>query len=83
MTELERRLEGVPASLKGAMWGPGRREEGGGRRELAARAQALLDEAKSGASSRDDAMKLLAADGLMTLVCELIAEADPSGLASV
>lgn len=40
----------------------------------------LLEEAKGGPPGRETALTLLAADALMTLACELIAEQNPERL---
>ena len=40
----------------------------------------LLEEAKRGPPTRATALTLLAADALMTLACELVAEEDPERL---
>jgi hypothetical protein len=43
----------------------------------------LLEEAKRGPPGRETALTLLAADTLMTLACELIAEQDPQRLSDL
>lgn len=51
--------------------------------QLKAAGDRLLAEARSGSAARDTALTLLAADALMTLACEAMAERDPNGLAGV
>lgn len=43
-------------------------------------AESLLSAAKSGPPTRDTALTLLAADALMTLACEVVAEVHPGAL---
>jgi hypothetical protein len=47
---------------------------------LRGRAEELLAEARDGAPSRETAITLLAADALMTLACEWVAEMAPERL---
>jgi hypothetical protein len=49
---------------------------------LAASAVALYRSLRGGATQRDDALPLLAADALMTHALEAQAQADPAGLAA-
>jgi hypothetical protein len=51
--------------------------------ELQRLAEQLLVEAKAGSQNRDTAITLLAADALITLACEAIAERDPGALANL
>ena len=48
---------------------------------LRERAEALLAAAMTGRSTNDTALTLLAADALVTLACEWVAEHDPASLA--
>lgn len=78
------RLEGVPPSLRARVESAVSAEAAGGGDPGAAlrrAAERLLAESKTGAASRGSAMTLLAADALMTLACEWVAEHDPDGLA--
>lgn len=43
-------------------------------------AESLIMKAKSAPQTRDTAMTVLAADALVTLACEALAESDPAGL---
>lgn len=49
--------------------------------QLKAAGDRLLGEARAGSGSRDTALTLLAADALMTLACEAMAEREPERLA--
>jgi hypothetical protein len=51
--------------------------------ELRGRAEELLAVARAGAATRDTAITLLAADALMTLVCEWTAEMAPERLGAL
>ncbi len=46
-------------------------------------ADALVEEAQSAPPSRSTALTLLAADALVTLACEAVAESDPAQLAEM
>jgi hypothetical protein len=46
-------------------------------------AEGLLAEARRGSATRETALKLLAADALVTLACEWVAETDPPRLDNV
>ena len=73
---LAERLADVPASLRSKVeqavrtHGP----------DLRRAADALLEEAKQGGADRDTALTLLAADALVTYVCEWMAETAPDRL---
>ncbi len=57
------------------------REQKEGVPQLRDLADRLLEQAKSGPPTHETALTLLAADALVTLACEAVAETDPSRLA--
>lgn len=81
------RLEDAPARLREAAlaaWdaaGGGEPESAGGAARCTRAALHLLRDAERIARERAGALDLLAADALLTLACERIAEADPGRLA--
>jgi len=82
---LEARLTEAPAALRtavqramGSVQRGGKTADGGTR--LRERAAELLVEARNGPATRETALKLLAADALMTLACDWVAEHEPERL---
>ena len=89
MSWVEHKLGDVPESLRERIVEAvaGGRAEGrkGGRTadQLRRIGEELMHEAKSDPSTHDTAMKLLAADALITFACEAVAEQQPEKLAEL
>lgn len=80
---LEGRLAGVPRSLRARIEQACRTGATQGTDlavRLRAAAERLLAEAAGGPPTRETALTLLAADALVTLACEWVADTDPEGL---